>query len=91
MVSYVVTGANRGIGLALVQALYARCTRDPSNGLQEHNPEDLILAIVRDPSSCDELKKLAGPNVHIILGDLDKPETLHVGIARCLSSEMHAN
>lgn len=68
MVSYVVTGASRGIGLAFVQALHAR---------QQLNPQDVVFAIVQDPNACPELKQLAGPNLHILQGDLDKPGTLH--------------
>jgi len=70
MVSYVVTGANRGIGLAFAQAIH------------ERNPQDLLFAIVRNPDSSTELKKLASPNVHIIAGDLDRPETLHSAAAQ---------
>lgn len=81
MVTYVVTGANRGLGLSLVQALHARLTK------QEHNPQDSIFAIVQDPDSCDELQKLAGPNFHIIPGDLDKLDTLHVRTACRLQVE----
>jgi len=73
MVSYVVTGASRGIGLAFVQALH------------ERNPQDHVFAIVRNPDSSDELKKLAGPNVHIITGDLEQPETLHSAAAEVAS------
>jgi len=69
MVSYLVTGASSGIGLAFVQTLH------------ERNPQDHIFAIVYDLDSCDELRKLAGPNVHIIPGDLDRPETLHSAAA----------
>jgi len=69
MVSYVVTGASRGIGLAFAQTLH------------ERNPQDHVFAVVRNPDSCDELRKLAGPNFHIILGDLDRPETLHSAAA----------
>lgn len=91
MVSYVVTGASRGIGLAFVQALHARCALHPSNLLQGCNSEDQIFAIVRDLNSCDELQKLAGPYVHIILGDLNKPETLHVRSTRSLPSGTQAD
>ena len=67
MVSYVVTGAGRGIGLAIVQVLH------------ERNSEDRIFAIVRNPDSSTELKKLADdPDVYIVVGDLDKLETLRV-------------
>jgi len=69
MVSYVVTGASRGIGLAFVQALHDR------------KPQDQVFAIVRNPDSSAELKKLAGPNVHIVVGDLDRLETLHSAAA----------
>lgn len=86
MVSYVVTGASRGIGLALVQALRARRALRPSNTLQDRSPEPLTFAIVQDQNSCDELQQLAGPNCHVILGDLDKPETLHVRTALPLPS-----
>ena len=51
---------------------------------QERNPQDHVFAIVRNPDSSDELKKLVGPNVHIIMGDLDRPETLHVRTTRHL-------
>lgn len=86
MVSYVVTGANRGLGLALVQILHARCTSGSSNALQGDDLEDRIFALVRDLNSCNELKKLVDPNVHIISGDLDNPETLHVETTLCLLS-----
>jgi len=69
MVSYAITGASRGLGLAFVQTLH------------ERNPQDHVFAIVRNPDSSPELKKLAGPNVHIIRGDLDQPETLHSAAA----------
>ena len=73
MVSYVVTGAGRGLGLAIVQVLH------------ERNSEDHIFAVVRNTDSCSELKKLADdPNVHIVMGDLDKPETLRVRTVCCL-------
>jgi NAD(P)-dependent dehydrogenase (short-subunit alcohol dehydrogenase family) len=83
MVSYVVTGASRGIGLAFVQVLHARLALRPHNRPQGDNPQDCVFAIVQDLNSCDELKKLAGPDFHIIPGDLDKPETLRVRTARC--------
>lgn len=89
MVSYVVTGASRGIGLALVQVLHARLTLDPSHPSQERDPQVHIFAIVRSPGSCDELKKLAGPYFHIVRGDLDMPETLQVGIMSYLLNKTH--
>ena len=52
--------------------------------MQERNPQDHVFAIVRNPDSSDELKKFAGPNFHIIAGDLDRPETLHVRTTRRL-------
>ena len=54
--------------------------------MQERNPQDHIFAVVRNPDSSEELKKLAGPNVHIIAGDLEQPETLHVRTSRRLPS-----
>ena len=74
MVSYAVTGAGRGIGLAIVQVLH------------ERNSEDHIFAIVRTQGSSSELKILAddNPKIHIIVGDLDKPETLRVRTVYCL-------
>jgi len=69
MVSYVITGASRGLGLAFVEAIH------------ERNPQDHVFALVRNPGSSAELKALAGPNVHIIAGDLDQPETLHSAAA----------
>ena len=89
MVSYVVTGAGRGIGLAIVRALHARILH-PSRCLQGHNLEGRVFAIDQDLNSCDGLKRLAGPNVHIIPGDLDKPETLHVGL-RYIPSRNYAD
>ncbi|KAF9787194.1 NAD-P-binding protein [Thelephora terrestris] len=68
MVSYAVTGASRGLGLAFVQALHARRTL--------RNPKSIIFALVQDLDTCDELKKLGRSDIHIIPSDLDKPETL---------------
>ena len=83
MVSYVVTGAGRGLGLAFVQALHARRTL--------HSPQSRVFALVQDLDSCDVLRKLAGSNIHIIPGDLDEPETLHASSARRLLDLIHAD
>ena len=80
MVSYVVTGANRGIGLAFVRALHAR---------QKRSARQIICAIVQDLNSCEELLQLAGPDLYVIQGDLDKPETLHVRTVGRLPSRTH--
>ena len=90
MVSYVVTGANRGIGLAFVQALQARLALRPPSRLQKRDSQDAVFAIVQDLDSCGELRKLADSNVHIIRGDLDKPGTLHVRAANCFPDEICA-
>ena len=50
---------------------------------------DRIFAVIRRQDLSTELRKLAGPNVHIIAGDLDQPETLHVRSRTRLSNEMH--
>lgn len=81
MVSYVITGASRGLGLAFVQALHARRTL--------RNSKSSIFALVQDLDSCDELRKLAGSIIHVIRGDLDKPETIHASPARRLLTVTH--
>ena len=48
-----------------------------------------MFAVVRNPDSSHELRELAGPNVHIIAGDLDRPETLHVRIVLCPDFTAH--
>ena len=80
MVSYVVTGASRGLGLAFVQALHVRRALRHTHKSQGRNPQNSIFAIVQDLNSCGELEKIAGPDIHIIPGDLDKPKSLHVSI-----------
>ncbi|CZR60737.1 related to protoporphyrinogen oxidase [Phialocephala subalpina] len=65
MPSYVVTGASRGIGLGLIQALSS----------YESNQ---VFAIIRDPATAPALYSLAktNPNIHIIIGEVTKPEDM---------------
>ncbi|TFY65907.1 hypothetical protein EVG20_g5179 [Dentipellis fragilis] len=57
MPSYVITGANRGIGLAFVRQLSAK-------------PDNVVIALVRNVGTVDELKSLNRSNVHILQADI---------------------
>ncbi|KAA1472251.1 NAD(P)-binding protein [Dentipellis sp. KUC8613] len=57
MPSYVITGANRGIGLAFVRQLSAKS-------------ENIVIALVRNISTTDGLKSLNRSNVHILQADI---------------------
>ena len=72
---YVVTGANRGIGLALVEALLAR-------------KDDAVIAAVRDPLSATELQRLRarGPErLQILTCDVPVDESV-TAFAEALSA-----
>jgi len=64
MPSYVITGANRGLGLEFVKQL----------AKIEHN---VIIAIVRDKLNVKDLESLVhGGRVHIVEGDITDPESM---------------
>ncbi|KAA1472250.1 NAD(P)-binding protein [Dentipellis sp. KUC8613] len=57
MPSYVITGANRGIGLAFVRKLSAK-------------PENVVIALVRNLGTTEGLRSLNRSNVHILHADI---------------------
>ncbi|KZV63991.1 NAD-P-binding protein [Peniophora sp. CONT] len=65
-VTWLVTGANRGIGLALVKQL----VQDSSN---------VILAACRSPEKADDLKAL-GNSVHVFKLDVGDPESISASV-----------
>jgi len=66
MVSYVVTGSNRGIGLETVRALASQ-------------PGNLVIGTARDPSKANDLASI--PGVKVVAYDLDKPEIIRAAAA----------
>lgn len=57
MTTYLVTGVNRGIGLALLKLIAS-------------NPENLLIGTVRDASKADEIEKLGFKNVKLLSLDM---------------------
>ena len=69
MTSVLITGANRGIGLALTQTYAAR--------------GDQVFATCRNPESAEDLQRLAAANqaVTVICLDVTEPETISAAAA----------
>ncbi|EGV62073.1 NAD(P)-binding protein [Yamadazyma tenuis] len=62
MSTYLITGANRGIGLALFKQVAAKS-------------ENTVIVTVRDETKAEQIKKLGYNNVHVIVIDMvDSPE-----------------
>ena len=73
-----VTGANRGIGKAIVEAFLRR-------GVGK------VFAAVRDPASADALVEGYGERVAIVHLDLAKPETITAAAERANDVEVVVN
>ncbi|KAL4249679.1 NAD(P)-binding domain superfamily protein [Abortiporus biennis] len=65
MPSYVVTGSNRGIGLAFIRQL-------------SEDPKNIVFALARDPDNSQELQELhkSRKNVHLLQGDITDVKAL---------------
>ncbi|GMR61268.1 hypothetical protein PMAYCL1PPCAC_31463 [Pristionchus mayeri] len=70
MVSVLITGANRGIGLGLIRHLLA----EPS--------VSTVIATVRDVNSAKNLKALGNPKLHIVQLEVVKEESIAAAVKK---------
>lgn len=82
MVSYVVTGSSRGIGVLLSHPNIKYLTDDdPQFGFIQalaSKKDNQVFAVIRNPATATDLEALAksNPNLHIVTGDATSPEDL---------------